>query len=280
MKFTFRSKEIDLSKKTAVRGILNATPDSFSDGGCFLDPRDALERALMMEAQGADLIDVGAESSRPGAKPVSAEEEISRLVPIIRMLAKRISVPVSIDTYKPRTAKAALDEGADIINDITGLREENGMAELISEYNAGVIIMHMKGSPETMQDDTRYSDVVLEVTGFLKKQAEKALSAGIAPSNILIDPGIGFGKNTQDNLILINSLDRLAGLNFPVFIGFSRKSLIKNLLGPGERALADGAAALTACSVLRGASVIRVHDVESTKRAAVTADALKRAKQG
>ena len=275
MNLTFGQKLLDLEGRTAVCGVINITPDSFSDGGRFFDVPSACSRALMMEREGADLIDVGAESTRPGAAPVPAAEEIRRLVPVLKELKKKLRIPLSADTYKPETAKAALEEGADIINDITGLREENGMAQLISRHGAGVIIMHMQGSPADMQANPVYTDTVGEVEEFLRRQAQKAVSAGIPPSSIAIDPGIGFGKRTEDNLKLINSLGRLSSLGFPVFIGLSRKSVIGDILGLPVHERIEGTAALTACSILRGANIVRVHDVKYMRRSAMMADAVK-----
>lgn len=275
MKFTFRQKELDLSRKTAVCGVLNITPDSFSDGGSFLSVDTAVSRALEMEEEGADFIDAGAESTRPGAAPVPAAEEIRRLLPVVKELKKRLCIPLSVDTFKPETAETALGEGADIINDITGLREENSMARLIAGHNAGVIIMHMKGTPSDMQINPEYGDAATEVKNFLRVQADKAASAGIPGSNIALDPGIGFGKKTIHNLKLINSLGALAELGFPVFIGVSRKSVIGNILNLPVHERVEGTAALAACSILRGANIIRVHDVKYMKRIAAMADAVK-----
>ncbi len=275
MKLAFRQKELDLSRRTAVCGILNITPDSFSDGGRFFSADKAVERALMMEQDGADLIDAGAESTRPGAAPVSTEEEIRRLLPVVKRLKKKLRIPLSVDTFKPETAEAVLGEGADIINDITGLREENHMAGLIAEHGAGVIIMHMKGTPADMQANPEYGDAVSEVKDFLGRQAQKAVSAGIQQSNIALDPGIGFGKKTRHNLQLINSLDALSGLGFPVFIGVSRKSVIGDVLNLPVHKRVEGTAALAACSIMRGANIIRVHDVKYMKKTAAMADAVK-----
>lgn len=275
MKLAFRQKELDLSRKTAVCGVLNITPDSFSDGGRFFSADKAVDRALMMEQEGADLIDAGAESTRPGAAPVPAGEEIRRLLPVVKELKKKLRIPLSVDTFKPETAEAALGEGADIINDITGLREENSMAGLIAEHSAGVIIMHMKGTPADMQMNPEYGDAAAEVKKFLGGQAEKAVSAGIPRSNIALDPGIGFGKKTHHNLQLINSLSSLSELGFPVFVGISRKSVIGDILNLPVHKRVEGTAALAACSIMRGANIIRVHDVKYMKKTAAMADAVK-----
>ncbi len=275
MKLTFGRKKLDLYARTAVCGILNITPDSFFDGGSFFDVQSAVGHALAMEEEGADLIDVGAESTRPGAEPVPAAEEISRLIPAVKELKKKMRIPLSVDTYKSETAGAALSEGADIINDISGLREENGMAELISEHNAGVIIMHMQGFPADMQVRPEYKNAPLEVKEFLCKQAKRAVEAGIPASNIAVDPGIGFGKNTKHNLQLINSLNLLTDLGFPVFIGVSGKSVIGDILRLPVRERVEGTAALVACSILRGAGIVRVHDVKYMKKIALMTDAVK-----
>jgi dihydropteroate synthase len=275
MKLKFRGKELDLAGRTAVCGILNITPDSFSDGGRYAAADKAVDRALSMEDEGADLIDVGAESTRPGANPVSPEEEIKRLIPVVKELKSKLRIPLSIDTFKPETAREALLEGADIINDITGLREDNAMAELVARAGAGIVIMHMQGVPADMQNSPRYENAPLEVKSFLEKQAGKAVSAGIPAENIAVDPGIGFGKTTVHNLQLINSLDSLSLLGYPVFIGISRKSVIGDVLKlpVGERT--EGTAALAACSILRGAGIIRVHEVACMKKIALMTDAVK-----
>lgn len=274
-RFSFRGKELSAGGKTAVCGILNVTPDSFSDGGRFMDAEAALDHALEMEEEGADMIDIGAESTRPGSEPVPAGEEIGRLVPVIAKLRKKLRIPISADTYKPETAEAALREGADIINDVTGLREDNGMAELIASHGAGVIIMHMQGSPAGMQNNPRYRDVVSEVKGFLLRQSRKAAGAGIPASSIAVDPGIGFGKSTHHNLRLINELHLLAETGHPVFIGVSRKSVIGDILQLPVSERLEGSAALAVCSIMRGASIIRVHDVKTMVRTARMADAVK-----
>ncbi len=266
--------KFEFSGKTLVCGILNITPDSFSDGGIFLNPDRAADRALQMVDEGADMIDIGAESSRPGASPVSAEEEQGRLLPVLKKIRGRINVPVSVDTYKPETAHAVINEGADIINDITGLRSPD-MASLVAKTGAGIVIMHMQGTPDTMQENPFYSDVVKEVKDFLQGAVCKAVSEGIPRGNIAIDPGIGFGKNTLHNLQLINNLEEFSGINRPLLIGVSRKSIIGDILKLPLTERLEGTAALVACAALRGASIVRVHDVKPMVRVVRMVDALK-----
>jgi len=242
-------------------GILNVTPDSFSDGGQFLDPKTAVERGLQMVAQGAAMIDVGGESTRPGSKPVPPAEQIRRIVPVIGALAERIDIPISIDTTDVEVAWAALRAGASLLNDITALGDDR-MAELAAHQQVPVILMHMQGSPATMQAAPHYDDVVQEVRDFLVARAEKAVRLGIPRERIFLDPGIGFGKTLEHNLALLRSLDRLVATGHRVLVGPSRKGFIGKLTGrdkPAERVF--GTAAAVAWCVWAGASIVRVHDV-------------------
>ena len=254
-------------------GILNVTPDSFSDGGQYLDAEQAIRRGEKLAADGADIIDIGGESSRPGSDPVSLAEELRRVLPVLRELAKKVSIPLSIDTYKSEVANEALDAGAEIVNDISGLRSDPLMADTVSAHDACMVLMHMKGTPKTMQEEPTYGNVVGEVSAFLRQQSRYAQHAGI--HKIILDPGIGFGKTVEHNLELLRRLEELTNLGFPILVGPSRKAFIGKLLdAPVEERLEGTVAAVTA-SILRGASIVRVHDVRAMKRVATVADALK-----
>ena len=221
---------VDLSKRTHVMGILNVTPDSFSDGGCYSDPGKAFDHALAMQEAGADFIDIGAESTRPGASPVAAEVQIKRIEPVLKRLVKKINIPVSIDTSDAVVAKKCLDLGASIINDVCALTRDNTLAKVIAEYKAGVILMHMDKTPADMQEDPRYKDVIKQIKSFLKEASDNALGNGIEKQNIMLDPGIGFGKTTEHNLQIIRKLEQFKSLDCPLLIGTSRKSFIGNVL--------------------------------------------------
>ena len=255
------SGRLDFSGGCIVMGVLNVTPDSFSDGGRFLDAEKAVEHGLKMAGDGAAIIDVGGESTRPGSKSVSAEEQIRRVVPVIEGLCERTSVPISIDTYNVEVAEAALKAGAAIINDITALGDER-MAELAAKRGVPVVLMHMQGKPLTMQAEPRYEDVVGEVLKFLLEKAKKAEQCGISKERIFIDPGFGFGKTLEHNLLLLKSLDKFVDTGYRVLVGTSRKSFIGKLTGregPAERIF--GTAATVALCVAAGVCVVRVHDV-------------------
>jgi len=256
-------------------GVLNVTPDSFSDGGLFLDPGRACEHAHRMVEEGADLIDVGGESTRPGALPVPLEEELKRVLPVVKRLSKELKVPLSVDTYKAEVAEAALGEGADLVNDIGALRLDPRMASVVAKAQAGVVLMHMKGSPRTMQENPTYEDLIGEVLTFLRTRVEVAEEAGIEPSAILVDPGIGFGKRVEHNLLLLKRLSEFQVLGKPILIGPSRKSFIGAVLKlPVEERL-EGTAAAVAVAVLNGAEVVRVHDVRPMARIVRMIDAIK-----
>ncbi|MHC4247561.1 MAG: dihydropteroate synthase [Planctomycetota bacterium] len=264
-----------LSERVHVMGILNVTPDSFSDGGLHADPDAALEAALRMVEEGADIIDVGGESTRPGAPEVPADEEVRRVVPVIERVRARTDVPISIDTRKAPVARAALDAGADIVNDVSALRDDPGLAALSAERECPVVLMHMKGTPRTMQADPRYEDVGAEVREFLGGALARAEAAGVARERTIVDPGIGFGKTLEHNLALVNRLDELAALGRPVLIGASRKSFIGKTLSldsPSDRL--EGTLAVTALAVERGARIVRVHDVEANVRVVRMAEAV------
>jgi dihydropteroate synthase len=247
-------------------GVLNVTPDSFSDGGDFFSADAAVERARAMQAEGAAIIDIGGESTRPGAGPVSAEDEIRRVVPVIEALQVRLTVPISIDTQKPEVMRAAVAAGAGFINDVNALRAP-GALEAAAECQVPVCLMHMQGEPRTMQADPHYDDVVDEVSGFLLQRAAACEQAGIAREHILLDPGFGFGKTLQHNLQLLARLETIGALGFPLLVGLSRKSMIGKLLGldVGERLAAS--IALAVMAVERGAALVRAHDVAPTWQA-------------
>lgn len=254
------------SDRPSVMGIINVTPDSFSDGGLFFDAGRAVEHGLRLAAEGADILDIGGESTRPGAAAVSVEEELDRVIPVIEGLRSRIDIPISIDTSRPPVMHSAVAAGAGMINDIRALRAP-GALEAAAACGVPVCLMHMQGEPGTMQVDPRYDDVVKEVAGFLEERVGVAVSAGMARTDIVVDPGFGFGKTLAHNLELLRNLDRIAPAGMPVLAGLSRKSMIVRILGhePPDRVPASIALALYA--VLKGAAVIRVHDVRQTVEA-------------
>jgi dihydropteroate synthase len=256
-------------------GILNVTPDSFSDGGKYNTLTAAVKRAEDMIAQGATIIDVGGESSRPFSQPVSAEEEMKRVLPVIEELAE-LKVPISVDTYKPEVADRALGAGASIVNDIYGLRKD-GMAEVIKDYDAGVVIMHMKGEPKNMQLNPHYENVVSEVLAFLRERVEHATKKGIDMERIVIDPGIGFGKRVEDNLMLLKSIGSFRALGVPILVGVSRKSYIGKLLNVDVDERLEGTVASNVIALMNGASIFRVHDVQENNRALRMASEIKEA---
>ncbi len=267
-------------ERPVLMGVLNVTPDSFSDGGRFFDRAEALRRLEELQAEGADIIDVGGESTRPGASPVSGEEELRRVMPAVEAAAARLDLPVSIDTTKSGVARAALDAGAEVINDISGLRFDPELAELAAESGAGLVLMHIRGEPRTMQRDVHYDDLMGEIVGELRESTERALAAGCRAEQLVVDPGIGFGKTAEHNLAIINGLGGLQELGYPVLIGPSRKSFIGKILGleVGERLEATIAACVVA--LLRGARIFRVHDVAEARRALDMAEAIVRGSSG
>lgn len=269
-----RGRAVVCGKRTLIMGILNATPDSFSDGGNFLAVEKAVAHGLEMVAEGADIIDIGGESTRPGSKPVQALEEIARTAPIIKKLREKTSALISIDTRKAEVARAAVAAGAGIINDISALADP-GMTELAAESGAGVVLMHMRGTPETMQNDPRYDDVVSDVRNFLKERIAFAVERGVAPEQIALDPGIGFGKTDGHNLALLNGIPALAALGRPVLIGASRKGFIGRLTGKEAGDRLAGSLAVAGFSILRGAHILRVHDVKESCDAARLVDKLR-----
>lgn len=246
-------------------GILNATPDSFSDGGLYLDPEKALDHALQMQEEGADLIDVGGESTRPGSDPVSVEEELRRVLPVLKKIIPRLKTPLSIDTRKAAVAEAALGEGARIVNDISALRDPQ-MPQVVQKNGATVILMHMKGEPKTMQENVGYDDPVVEIARYLKERILFAFGKGIPREKIWIDPGIGFGKRVEDNLEILKRLSDFKKLECSIVFGSSRKSFIHKFLGDDPQQVLMGSLVTALLAAERGASILRVHDVKETKK--------------
>jgi dihydropteroate synthase len=268
-------REIKVGERTLIMGIINATPDSFSDGGRFATPANAVEEGIRMVEDGADIIDIGGESSRPGSDPVPEEEELRRVIPVIRGLAGRISVPLSIDTMKAAVAREAIAEGAEIINDISSMNYDDRMATVVAEAGAAVILMHMRGLPKTMQTgNLAYPSLLGEVISFLKERIDNAEERGIAPVQIMIDPGLGFGKSAIDNMRLIRHLSDFKILGRPIVTGVSRKSFIGHVMGGSPQERIEGTAASITATILNGSRVIRVHDVKMMKKVAAMADAL------
>jgi dihydropteroate synthase len=273
VRWRIRDRLFDTGGSTLVVGILNVTPDSFSDGGRFADPEAAVAHGLAMAGHGADLVDVGGESTRPGSARVEASEELRRVVPVVQALAAS-GVAVSIDTMKPAVAAAAIEAGASVINDVTALADP-GMRRIAADAGVGVVLMHMAGTPETMQADPHYEDVVEEVAAFLGERAAGAVASGVDPETICIDPGIGFGKDLGHNLSLLAGVPRLASLGYPVMVGASRKRFLTGILGdlPAEERDVPTAAAHV-LAIAGGAAMIRVHDVVTGLRTARVADAI------
>jgi dihydropteroate synthase len=267
-------RPVDLSHRGMIMGVLNVTPDSFSDGGEFFDAAKAVARGIQMAAEGAQIVDVGGESTRPGAEPVPIEEELRRVIPVIEQLRGKIDILISIDTAKAEVAEAALAAGAAIVNDVTGARGDERMMPLIAKQNAALIIMHMQGNPRTMQTKPHYVDVVSEVADFFRQQYERALECGIDPMAMAFDPGIGFGKTLPHNLELLANLQRLRIHDRPLVIGVSRKSFLGKLTNSNTADRLAPTTALTALLRERGANVFRVHDVKENSAALRVAEAI------
>ena len=259
------TRTFDLSCRPCVMGVLNVTPDSFSDGNWYFPPEIAVERALEMEQEGADIIDIGGESTRPGAEPVGPVEELRRIMPVLEKLSGRLSIPVSIDTFKASVARESLAAGAEIINDISGLSFDRRMAEVIAETQAGLVVMHTRGRPAEMQNDTEYGSLLTDVIDSLRTSIARAEAAGIASDRVVVDPGIGFGKSTRGNLELLCRLPELSVLGRPIMIGTSRKSFIGTVLNRTEGERLFGTAATVAVALVKGASIFRVHDVRAIR---------------
>jgi len=279
--------ELALSKRTYIMGILNRTPDSFSDGGLFMDEKAAIDRVYRMASEGADIIDIGGESTRPGAKPVSTNEELERTIPVIKAVAKKLDVPISIDTYKSEVAAAALENGAAMINDITGFGGDSRLASVAAEFGVPVVIMHIKGTPRTMQRDVHYESLIDDILANLRESIDLAAKAGVAKDKIIIDPGIGFGKTTEHNVEILNNLGSFKVLERPILVGVSRKSFIVNTLKKANISDEDikisgrlmGTASSAAISIMNGANILRVHDVKEMVQVARIADAIKSARR-
>jgi dihydropteroate synthase len=266
---------LEFFRRTLIMGIINVTPDSFSDGGERYDAVKAIADGVAMVKSGAHILDIGGESSRPGATPVSEDEELARVLPVVRGLREETDAPISIDTYKSNVARAALNAGADIVNDISALRFDPAMAAMIAAEKVPVVLMHMQGTPRTMQREPKYDDVVREVRDFLAAQLYTAMDAGIAQEMIVIDPGIGFGKTLQHNLQLLRGLPMIAALGQPVLVGTSRKAFIGRILKAEPLDRVEGSLATAVASVLAGANIIRAHDVAETTKAVKIADAIR-----
>jgi dihydropteroate synthase len=262
-----RTRTLALGRRPRLMGIVNVTPDSFSDGGRFLDVETAVGHALRLIDEGADLLDVGGESTRPYSAPVTSDEELRRVMPVIERLAARATVPISIDTSKAAVAREAIAAGAEIINDVTGLEADVEMPALARETGAAVVAMHMRGSPQTMQDDPRYDDVVAEIHDYLRQRRDRLLAAGIEPDRIALDPGIGFGKTHEHNLTLAAHCGRFLDLGCPIIVGHSRKGFIGKLLGDKEADRTFGTLGVSLGLALAGVHVLRVHDVGATREA-------------
>ncbi len=262
-------------KRTYVMGVINVTPDSFSDGGMFHSVESALSQARRLVEAGADILDIGGESTRPYSQPISLEEELKRVVPVIEAIRKEMDVVISIDTTKAKVAEAALDVGANVVNDVSGLRFDPAMVEIVASRGVPVILMHMKGTPRDMQENPVYEDAVGEIMEFLQERIEFAEARGVAPEKIWIDPGIGFGKRLEDNIAILKGLDRFKGLGRPLLLGPSRKAFLGAITGievPADRDI--GTTAVVALAVAKGVDVVRVHNVEYAVQAVKVADAL------
>ena len=265
-------------EETGIMGIINVTPDSFSDGGKYANVEAAVMRAKQMVADGADIIDIGGESSRPGAEPITANEECRRVIPVVQAVAEQFQIPISVDTYKAKVAREALSAGACVINDITALHGDPNMCQIIADAQAGVILMHMQGVPATMQKAPTYQNVVAEVHAWLTEVASQAVDRGIDSSRIMIDPGIGFGKTFDHNLEILRHLMQFRGIGYPMLVGVSRKKFIGRILDLPVHQREEGTAATVAWSIINGANVVRVHDVAKMKQVAQVIDTICRTK--
>jgi dihydropteroate synthase len=272
-----RDRRLHLGRRTHLVGVLNVTPDSFSDGGTYLNPRRAVDRAMEMARHGADIVEVGGESSRPGSDRVTADDELSRVMPVIERLVPRSTVPVAIDTMKSDVAREALGAGVAMVNDISALRFDPKMGEVVAESGAALVLMHMQGTPRTMQKRPEYEDLLGETYEFLADRVEAAKGFGIGPRRIAVDPGIGFGKTPHHNLVLMNRLGELRGLGQAILVGPSRKSFIGEVLARAADQRLEGTAAAVAVAIARGAHLVRVHDVKEMSRVARMTDAMVRA---
>ncbi len=267
-----RDRFLELGPRTLIMGILNVTPDSFFDGGSHADPAPAVDRAWRIAEEGADILDIGGESTRPGSEGVDTGEELRRVLPVVEALAGSYPLPISIDTSKHEVARAALERGASLVNDITALRKDPALGETAARFGAGVILMHMRGEPATMQKIPPSPDILRELEEWAGQAVSRARSCGVAGDRIILDPGIGFGKTVQQNLEILRNLDRLASAGFPVMVGTSRKSFLGALLGDPATDRIWGSAAAVAMSICFGAHVVRVHDVAAMRDVARVTD--------
>ncbi len=274
----FPRKDYDLTQRTLIMGALNVTPDSFSDGGVFLEKSKAIAQGLQLTRAGADILDIGGESTRPGAQILEEAEEIRRVIPVIQELKREIDIPISIDTRKAGVAEKALDAGAEMVNDVSALRFDPRMAEVVRTWRVPVVLMHMRGEPANMQVNPHYDDLIGEILEFLKERIADAESRGISPEQIVVDPGIGFGKSmeAQHNLILLKHLNRFQVLEKPLLVGTSRKAFIGKILGLPPHEREEGTMATVAVAVLQGANIVRVHEVQRLRRVVQVVDAIMR----
>jgi dihydropteroate synthase len=282
-----RPKPLALGRKTRIMGIVNVTPDSFSDGGDFFHTERAIQQGIRLYEQGADLLDIGGESTRPFSEAVSVDEELRRVLPVIEALAAKVPVPLSVDTTKAPVAEAAIQAGASVVNDISALGGDLDMARVAAKYAVVLVLMHMKGTPRTMQVNPVYGNLLGEILDFLKAASRAAIAKGVDPANLVMDPGMGFGKTLQDNLALLKNLPCFAALGYPVLVGSSRKKFIRSLLSqdsdkeldPKSPGVETGTQASVAAAALNGAQIVRVHDVASTKITLKIIDAIKNARE-
>ncbi len=262
-----KNRDIDLEEKVVVMGVLNLTPDSFYDGGRYTREAQALRRVEEMIGEGADIIDVGGESVRPGAEPINLDEELSRVIPVIEKIRRSFPITISIDTYKAEVARQAIEKGAEMVNDISGLRFDPDLRKIVAGYEVPLILMHIKGTPKNMQDNPRYHSLMEEIISYLRKSIKLAEESGVDPARIIVDPGIGFGKTTAHNLEILRRLEELKSLGKPILVGLSRKSFIGNVLGLPQEERLEGGLAATSMAVSGGARIVRTHDVKPTRRA-------------
>ncbi len=260
---TVGERSMAFGDRAYVMGVVNVTPDSFFDGGDYWKTDAAVDRALQLQAAGADIIDVGGESTRPGADPVSVDDELHRVIPVIEALRRHSDVWISVDTYKSEVAAAAINAGADIVNDISGLGFDDQMAHVVADAGCGLVVMHIRRTPKTMQQQIRYDDLLGEIRAYFEHRVQRALDAGVKPSRIVLDPGIGFGKRVHHNYQLLRDLGRFTDLGHPLLVGTSRKSFIGSVLDAPPRDRQWGTAATVACALFAGADIVRVHDVEA-----------------
>jgi len=274
--FEYNGYNFEFGKRTYIMGILNITPDSFADGGKYFNFEKAIKRAHEMVAEGADIIDIGGESTRPYAETVDLEEEINRVIPVIKALARDINIPISVDTYKAEVARRALDYGATIVNDISGLRFDHDMKKVVADYSCPVIVMHIKGTPLNMQKNPFYHNLLKEIKDYLNESIDIAVGAGLPSEKVIIDPGIGFGKTLAHNLKILQCLEEFRSLGQPLLIGTSNKSFIGKILDAPVTERRFGTAATVAISIVKGADIVRVHDVSEMKQVVQVTDAIVR----